>query len=98
MDNNTQSCIALWCAVLERAILDELDCDFPNSEKPLRTKDFFNKGEMFPLICDLIGLDVGWARRERERCRIKDAKRRTGNPPGRPRKNPPSGESLKPGE
>lgn len=64
MDNNTQACIALWCAVLERAILDELDCDFPNSEKPLRTKDFFNKGEMFPLICDLIGVDVGWARRK----------------------------------
>jgi hypothetical protein len=34
---------------------------------------------------------LNWMRRERERCRIKDAKRRTGNPPGRPRKNPPPG-------
>lgn len=48
-------------------------------------------------IADILK-DLGWARRERERCRIKDAKRRTGNPPGRPRKNPPSGESLKPKE
>jgi hypothetical protein len=48
-------------------------------------------------IADILK-DLGWARRERERCRIKDSKRRTGNPPGRPRKNPPSGEGLKPGE
>lgn len=64
MDDKTESYVALWCAVLERAILDELDCDFPKSERPLRTNDFFNKGEMFPLICNLIGLDPEWARRK----------------------------------
>lgn len=41
---------------------------------------------------------IGWVKKEKARCKAKDAKRRTGNPPGRPRKNPPSGESLKPGE
>lgn len=64
MHDQTESCVALWCAVLERAILDELEYDLPKQERNLQTKDFFNKGEMFPLICDLIGVDVGWTRRK----------------------------------
>lgn len=64
MDDKTESYVALWCAVFERAILDELDCDSPKSERPLKTKDFFNKGEMFPLICNIIGVDPEWARRK----------------------------------
>lgn len=64
VDDKTESYVALWCAVFERAILDELEYDFPKRERALQTKDFFNKGEMFPLICNLINVDVGWARRK----------------------------------
>jgi len=64
VDSQAESCIALWCAVFERAILDELDYDFPKSERALRIKDYFNKCETFPLICDLIGVDTEWARRK----------------------------------
>jgi hypothetical protein len=41
---------------------------------------------------------IGWVRKEKARCKIKDAKRNTGRPVGRPRKNSAPGESLKPGE
>jgi len=42
---------------------------------------------------------LGWVKKEKARCKAKDAKRNTGRPVGRPRKNNLApGEGLKPDE